>query len=189
MTGTNSKSIALAVCISVALASGACSRKSAEDPVVDEPVTTTGEAQAQSLEISSIELLGGEVWSLGAGPFGVRFVLSNESEGPIMLWDPSSVEGRPCARLRFDSPEGGVRELSLPAVGRSGAPTTITLEPGGERSIVLELTALAGANDLGAGQYRIEVVYENDLSSAMGAADVWTGRIVSETREIELRAN
>jgi hypothetical protein len=145
-------------------------------------------ADVSDLSFASIELLDGERWILAEGgigrPFGVRLLLVNRGKTGLRLWQPGTGEADACpAVLLADDWEENVLRAP-PTLRVTGVPQATVLEPGRLLRIDLDLLRLVGGASPAPGGYRLRGLYESVIPRSMGVEGVWTGRLLSEPREI-----
>jgi len=146
-------------------------------------------AAVSDLSFASIELLDGERFILAEGgigrPFLVRLLLVNRGETPLRLWQPGTGEADACPAVLLADGDGEEIVLRVPPTLRvTGVPQATALEPGRLLRIDLDLLRLVGGGSPAPGGYRLRGLYESVIPRSMGVEGVWTGRLLSEPREI-----
>jgi hypothetical protein len=135
----------------------------------------------------------GKDWILGKGglgrPFSVRFVLGNDGEAPIRLWNAKDAEGLRCPSIRLTNTDGKVIVLRPEAPNaRSGVPGSVELAPHQTIAIELDLLRMIGTRSLAPGAYRLQGIYENRVTDTAFVKGLWTGEIRSMTETIRIVA-
>ena len=141
----------------------------------------------------SLAFPDGKNWILGKGglgrPFSLRFVLGNEGEAPIRLWNPKDAEGLRCPSIRLTDTEGKAIVLRPEAPNaRSGVPGSIELAPHQTLAIELDLLRMIGTHSLAPGEYKLQGTYENRVADTAFVKGLWTGEIRSATETIRIVA-
>lgn len=145
------------------------------------------------LSFAGIELLDGERWTLANGgigrPFTLRLLLVNRGLDPVRLWQPGTAEGDTCPLVLLVDAAGTETVLRPPPNLRiGGVPHVSVVDTGRLLRIDLDLLRLVGPESPKPGAYRIRALYENVIPRSMGVEGIWTGRVASDWREIQILA-
>ncbi len=142
-----------------------------------------------------LELPDGEKWVLGekgiGRPFLARLYVCNNGEEDVRVWDPANSEGSVSPSVILTNGKTSRQFLLRPLfVNRTTGPATFNvLKPHEVLSINLELLRLVDEQcSPSAGEYLVTARYENSRDHGGQVKNIWTGRITSESKQIQILA-
>jgi len=160
-------------------------------PAAEEPKAVP---KGQGLKLK-VELPDGDKWVLGENgigrPFLARLTLSNQGEEDIRVWNPTGSEGRVSPSIVLTNSKTTRQFLLRPHfVNRTTGPATFeVIKPHESIGIDLELLRLVDEEcSPSAGNYNMSAYYQNEIERGGIVKDIWKGRIMSETHEIQIVA-
>jgi hypothetical protein len=147
-------------------------------------------SEPSDLNIDRLEFLGGVQCTLEASgklkSFIINIVLSNPTDSPIDIWEPTRNEGSSCPELVFTSPTGQQITLVPSEFPQTGPPFSRTIPAHSTLSISRDLADLTQDHSLAPGKYSVKAIYHNQISEIGPVGNVWTGSIASKEYKIEI---
>lgn len=124
----------------------------------------------------------------GFSTLAARIKLINRGPGNLKLWSPHNWEGMNCVRFSIQPSKGkAVAYKPLVPPRSAGVPTAVSLQPGQALTLMpIDFSTVRADARLPIGQYKVSVVYSNDLADSEPVTGVWTGTIQSKPVSVKL---
>jgi hypothetical protein len=147
-------------------------------------------SEPSGLQVDRLEFPGGVQCTLDTSgkpkSYVINIVLSNPTNSPIDIWEPTRNEGSSCPELIFTSASAQQMTLVPPEFPQTGPPFSRTIPAHSTLSISRDLADLTDDHPLAPGKYSVKVIYHNQINEIGPTGNIWTGSIVSNDYNIEI---